>query len=517
MPRLYGVRVTLRAPDGAVVEEAHLRVGFRRVEVVGRDLLLNGRRVLLHGINRHDFDPHTGRVVTAASMRADVILMKRFGFNAVRTSHYPNDPAFLDLCDEIGLYVIGEADIESHAFWGSLCDDPRYLEAWVSRVARMAQRDKNHPSLVVWSLGNESGYGTNHEAAAAWLRRYDDSRPLHYEGAIRFDWGSPQDVSDITSPMYPPISALAEHAASGLQRHPLIMCEYSHAMGNSNGTLAEYWDVIERTPGLQGGFIWEWFDHGLEQRLPDGSMRWAYGGDFGDQPNDDDFCLDGLLFPDRTPKPALWEHRHLAAPVRVRATPEMLADRRVEVENRAEVLPLDWLDGHLGPGGRGPVRGLRRPGPAAGRARGAGGRHRALAAAGGRRGRGAMAHHPLPDGRRLGLGARGVRGRLRPVPGGPAGRVPPPASAAHRHVGRGRRGCGGPSGPPDARRAADAQPVARADRQRPHRRHRRTLGGVGPGPPDPGARGRRAGAWRGSSCAASTSPRRAIGWPIARP
>ena len=198
MPRLYPVRVTLRAPDGTVVEEAHLRVGFRRVEIVGRDLLLNGRRVLLHGVNRHDFDPHTGRVVSAASMRADLVLMKRFGFNAVRTSHYPNDPAFLDLCDEIGLYVIGEADIESHAFWGSLCDDPRYLEAWVSRVARMAQRDKNHPALIIWSLGNESGYGVNHEAAAAWLRRYDGSRPLHYEGAIRFDWASPQDVSDIT-------------------------------------------------------------------------------------------------------------------------------------------------------------------------------------------------------------------------------------------------------------------------------------------------------------------------------
>jgi beta-galactosidase len=343
VPRLYTLRVTLRAPDGTVAEEARLRVGFRRVEIVGRDLLLNGRRVLLHGVNRHDFDPHTGRVVSAASMRADLVLMKRFGFNAVRTSHYPNDPAFMDLCDEIGLYVIGEADIESHAFWGSLCDDPRYLGAWVSRVARMAQRDKNHPALIVWSLGNESGYGANHEAAAAWLRRYDGSRPLHYEGAIRFDWASPQDVSDITSPMYPPISALVEHATSGLQRHPLIMCEYSHAMGNSNGTLAEYWDVIDRTPGLQGGFIWEWFDHGLEQRLPDGSMRWAYGGDFGDQPNDDDFCVDGLLFPDRTPKPALWEHRHLAATVRVRATPEMLADRWLEVENRAEVLPLDWL------------------------------------------------------------------------------------------------------------------------------------------------------------------------------
>ena len=342
-PHLYALTVTLRSPEGTVIEEVRSRVGFRRVEVVGRDLLLNGRRVLLHGINRHDFDPHTGRVVTAESMRADLVLMKRFGFNALRTSHYPNDPAFLDLCDELGLYVIAEADIESHAFWGSVCDDPRYLPAWVSRVARMAERDKNHPSVVLWSLGNESGYGANHDAAAAWLRRYDPSRPLHYEGAIRFDWAAAQDVSDVIAPMYPPIGSLAEHAASGLQQRPLIMCEYSHAMGNSNGTLAEYWDVIERTPGLQGGFIWEWFDHGLEQRLPDGSTRWAYGGDFGDLPNDGNFCLDGLLFPDRTPKPALWEHRHIAAPVRLRATSEMLARHEVELENRAEVHRLDWL------------------------------------------------------------------------------------------------------------------------------------------------------------------------------
>ena len=316
--------------------------------------------------------------------------------------------------------------------------------------------------------------------------------------------------------MYPPISALAEHAASGLQRHPLIMCEYSHAMGNSNGTLAEYWDVIERTPGLQGGFIWEWFDHGLEQRLPDGSMRWAYGGDFGDQPNDDDFCVDGLLFPDRTPKPALWEHRHLAAPVRAQATPEMLADHRVEVENRAEVLPLDWLTAtwDLEIEGRSVSSGDRAP--SAGRAGCAGGPDRAVAGARGCRGRGAMADHAVPDGTRLGLGARGVRGRLCPVPVGSAGRAPPAAGGRVCHVGRDHGRCGGPPRPPGPRRPADAQPVARADRQRPHRRHRRPLGGVGPGPSDPGARGPRADAWRGHRAEHLYDRRGPSGAPTAR-
>ncbi|HKG56869.1 MAG TPA: glycoside hydrolase family 2 TIM barrel-domain containing protein, partial [Candidatus Limnocylindrales bacterium] len=335
-PNLYPLRVTLRSPAGDVVEEADLRVGFRRVEIRGLDLLLNGRRVLIRGINRHDFDQRTGRVVSVESMRADLVQMKQFGFNAVRTSHYPNDPAFLDLTDELGLYVIDEADIESHAFWGTLCDDPRYLEQWVSRVSRMAIRDKNHPSIILWSLGNESGYGLNHDAAAAWLRRYDGSRPLHYEGAIRFDWVGEQTVSDVTCPMYPPIWAIVEHARSGKQRHPLIMCEYSHAMGNSNGTLAEYWDAIESTPGLQGGFIWEWWDHGLVQKLPDGTERWAYGGDFGDEPNDGNFCIDGIVWPDRRPKPALWEHKQLAAPFQVSASTEDARRGRIEIHNRRE-------------------------------------------------------------------------------------------------------------------------------------------------------------------------------------
>jgi beta-galactosidase len=342
-PHLYPLHVVLRSPSGEAVEEVDLRIGFRRVEIEGVHLLINGATVLIRGVNRHDFDQHTGRVVSAESIRADLVAMKQFGFNAVRTSHYPNEPVFLDLCDELGLYVVAEADIESHAFIDRICDDPRYLNAWVDRVARMVYRDKNHVSVILWSLGNESGHGTNHDAAAGWVRRYDPSRPLHYEGAIRWDWFSDQHISDITCPMYPPISAIVAHARSGRQRHPLIMCEYSHAMGNSNGTLAEYWDAIESTDGLQGGFIWEWWDHGLVQRLPDGTTRWAYGGDFGDTPNDGNFCLDGLNWPDRRPKPALFEHRQLAAPVRVTAGSDGAGEGSIELSNRQCFTGLGWL------------------------------------------------------------------------------------------------------------------------------------------------------------------------------
>ena len=342
-PNLYPLHVVLRSPAGDAVEEVDLRVGFRRIEIEGVHLLINGAAVLIRGVNRHDFDQYTGRVISVESMRADLVAMKQFGFNAVRTSHYPNDPAFLDLTDELGLYVIEEADIESHAFIDRICDDPRYLNAWVDRASRMVRRDKNHVSVILWSLGNESGHGTNHDAMAGYIRRYDPSRPLHYEGCIRWDWFSDQRISDLVPPMYPPISAIVAHARSGRQMHPLIMCEYSHAMGNSNGTLAEYWDAIESTDGLQGGFIWEWWDHGLVQRLPDGTSRWAYGGDFGDQPNDGNFCLDGLNWPDRTPKPAMWEHRQLAAPVRVSAGPEGLSQGSVELTNRQDFTGLDWL------------------------------------------------------------------------------------------------------------------------------------------------------------------------------
>lgn len=337
VPNRHRLRVALVAPSGEVVDEAGVRIGFRRVEVGGRELRINGRAVLIRGVNRHDFHPDTGRVLTEDDLRADVVAIKRWGFNAVRTSHYPNDPRFLDLCDEYGLYVIDEANLETHAAMFTLCHDPQYLAAWVERGARMVLRDKNHACVIAWSLGNESGHGANHEAMAAWIRRYDPSRPLHYEGAVMFGLDRGASVTDLVCPMYPPIERIvewAEHPIDGDER-PLIMCEYSHAMGNSNGCLAEYWDAIESHHGLQGGFIWEWWDHGLRQTLPDGATRFTYGGDWGESPHDGNFCLDGVVGPDRRPKPALAEHRQLASPVQI--------SDELRIENRQDFRSLSWL------------------------------------------------------------------------------------------------------------------------------------------------------------------------------
>lgn len=317
IPNLYTLHIELIDPAGNVVEISQQKIGFRSVEIRGQELLLNGQPVMFYGINRHDFNRFTGRVLTRDDMREDLLELKRWNFNAVRTSHYPNDAAFLDLCDELGFYVIGEANIESHAFIASICDDPKYLTAFVDRVGRMIQRDIHHPAAVMWSLGNESGAGANHEAAAAYARNFDPSRPLHYEGGIRGNWMGSHSLTDVIAPMYPAISAIKEYATSSKADRPLIMCEYSHAMGNANGTLAEYWDVIESTHGLQGGFIWEFWDHGPVQTMPDGSTRNAYGGDYGESKHDGNFCCDGMVFPDRTAKPAMHEFKSIAAPAKI--------------------------------------------------------------------------------------------------------------------------------------------------------------------------------------------------------
>jgi beta-galactosidase len=318
-PHLYTLDIELRNPEGAVIEVSQQRIGFRSIVIKGQDFLVNGQPVMFYGINRHDFNRFTGRALTRDDMRQDLLELKRWNFNAVRTSHYPNDAAFLDLCDELGFYVIGEANIESHAFINSLCNDTRYLTAFVDRIGRMVQRDIHHPSVVMWSLGNESGAGSNHEAAAAFARSFDPSRPLHYEGGIRGNWMGSHSLTDVIAPMYPSINAIKEYAKSPKADRPLIMCEYSHAMGNSNGTLAEYWEVIEATRGLQGGFIWEMWDHGPVQTLADGTKRNAYGGDYGEEKHDGNFCCDGMVFPDRTPKPAMHEFKALAAPVVITA------------------------------------------------------------------------------------------------------------------------------------------------------------------------------------------------------
>lgn len=355
-PELYDLTVRLHRADGTVADTSHHRVGFRDVEIRGRDLLVNGERVYIRGVNRHDFHPLTGRTVTADDMRADLVVMKRFGFNAIRTAHYPNDPTLYDLADELGFYVVDEANIESHDHAHEIADDPRYLPAFVDRVSRMVLRDKNHPSVIIWSLGNESDYGANHDAAAGWVRRHDPTRPIQYEGAAKLDWADPTTASDIVCPMYAPIEDCVAHARSGKQTMPLIQCEYSHAMGNSNGTLADTWAAIESTPGLQGGFIWEFWDHGILQRVNDGrpagrggaglyehgvaapGHRWAYGGDFGETIHDGAFIADGVVFPDRTPKPVMYEHREIAAPVRLSYDQGVLL-----VHNRQHFRDLEWL------------------------------------------------------------------------------------------------------------------------------------------------------------------------------
>jgi beta-galactosidase len=319
-PHLYTLRIELVSPNGTVVEVSQQRIGFRSVVIKGRELLVNGKLIYIYGVNRHDFNRHTGRVLSREDMRQDLLEMKRWNFNAVRTSHYPNDPAFYDLCDELGFYVIDEANIESHAFYDSISNDPRYASAFVERVGRMVQRDMHHPCVIFWSLGNESGRGKNHEAAAAFARALDPSRPLHYEGGINGDWRGGHSMTDVVSPMYPSIKAILSYAKSGRQDRPLIMCEYSHAMGNSNGNLKEYWDAIHSTPGLQGGFIWEFWDHGIEQTMSDGSKRSAYGGDFGETRHDGNFVCDGMVFPDRTPKPAMHEMKAIASPVAISTT-----------------------------------------------------------------------------------------------------------------------------------------------------------------------------------------------------
>ena len=356
-PHLYTLNIELLDPEGNVVQISQQKIGFRSVEIIGQDFLINGQPVIFYGINRHDFNRYTGRALTRENMREDLLELKRWNFNAVRTSHYPNDAAFLDLCDELGFYVIGEANIESHAFIASICDDARYLTAFVDRVGRMVQRDIHHPAAVMWSLGNESGAGSNHEAAAAFARSFDPSRPLHYEGGIRGNWMGSRSLTDVICPMYPSISAIKEYATSKKADRPLIMCEYSHAMGNSNGTLAEYWEVIESTRGLQGGFIWEFWDHGPVQTMPDGSKRNAYGGDYGEKKHDGNFCCDGMVFPDRTPKPAMAEFKAIAAPAVVSAVKASTGNFKIFNKHFFKDLSeyeLHWSiteDGVIGDGG----------------------------------------------------------------------------------------------------------------------------------------------------------------------
>ncbi|MCU4154540.1 DUF4981 domain-containing protein [Carboxylicivirga sp. A043] len=304
-PNLYDLQISLKDDKNNVIESTAIKVGFREVEIKGGQLLVNGKAIYLKGVNRHEHDEYTGHVVSRESMLKDIQLMKEYNINAVRTSHYPNDPLWYQLCDEHGLYVIDEANIESHGMgYGerSLAKDTTWKAAHIDRVQRMVQRDKNHPSIIIWSLGNEAGDGVNFEACSEWIHGFDASRPVHYERA------GESAHTDIVCPMYAPIAHLIRYGEK-LQKRPLILCEYAHAMGNSVGNLQDYWSVIEQYNHLQGGFIWDWVDQGLVKYTHDGQKYWAYGGDFGpkDIPSDRNFCMNGLVNPDRTLHPAIHE------------------------------------------------------------------------------------------------------------------------------------------------------------------------------------------------------------------
>ena len=344
-PYLYTLLVTLKDPAGDVLEVQSCRVGFRQVELRDGQMLVNGVPVVIKGVNRHDHDPDGGKAVTVDSMVEDIRLMKQFNLNAVRTSHYPNDPRWYDLCDEYGLYVFDEANIETHGVWDRLTRDPEWKTAFMERMARMVERDKNHPCVVVWSLGNESGYGLNHEAIADWVHRRDPTRPVHYESATSWrTYTGPEDAPciDFVSVMYPSVDKIVEMAQTPGETRPLVMCEYAHAMGNSVGNLKEYWEAIEAHRRLVGGFVWDWVDQGIRQVTDDGVEWFAYGGDFGDEPNDGNFCINGVVFPDREPQPALWEVKKVSEPVRVEAV-DLLAGR-VRIVNRHHFSDLSGLD-----------------------------------------------------------------------------------------------------------------------------------------------------------------------------
>ncbi|MGL1891126.1 MAG: DUF4981 domain-containing protein [Spirochaetaceae bacterium] len=326
-PNLYKVVVTLKDKAGIIVESTCTKIGFKRVEIKDKEMLINGKSVLMKGVNRHDHDETTGKTVSRETMIKDIKLLKQYNFNAVRCSHYPNDVAWYDLCDEYGIYLVDEANIESHEFYDHMCREQRYLPAFMDRVTRMVERDKNHASIIQWSLGNESGYGPNHDACAGWIRGYDDSRLLHYEGATHLEYGQGATsfepgrgalATDIFCPMYSGLEEMVDWVTKVDDPRPFILCEYSHAMGNSNGSLKDYWHLFDTVKGLQGGFIWDWVDQGLKKTDENGVSYWAYGGDYGEKYHDFDFCINGMIWPDRTPHPAMYEFKYLTKPFAVK-------------------------------------------------------------------------------------------------------------------------------------------------------------------------------------------------------
>lgn len=341
-PNLYDLTMTV-LQDNEPLEVVRQRVGFRQIELNGKTFLVNGKAIKFKGVNMHDYSATKGRVMTRNDFVKTISLMKQNNINAIRTSHYPKAPYFYDLCDELGMYVIDETDLECHGFelterYDWITDDPRWKTAYVDRMRRTLQRDKNHPSIIMWSLGNESDFGDNFRAMAAYCKREDPTRLVHYEGD--FD----AEVSDVYSTMYTWLEHDTKMTMADVLRKtqkPHILCEYAHSMGNGPGNLKEYQDLFYGHEQLQGGFIWEWFDQGVASQK-DGQTYYRYGGDFGDQPNNGNFCIDGLIRPDGNPSTALTEVKKTFEPFQILVRD--LPTQTVTVINRLDFLNSDYFD-----------------------------------------------------------------------------------------------------------------------------------------------------------------------------
>ena len=357
-PNLYLLTFSLHDANGRVVERVAHRVGFRQITIANGQMFINGKAIKIRGVNRHEHDPLRGRVMTEEMMLQDILLMKQANINAVRTSHYPNVPRWYELCDSLGLYVMDEADCETHGLRGTLASTPSWAAAMLDRAIRMAERDKNNASVIFWSLGNESGFGANHAAMAGWLHTMDPTRPVHYEGAQGADGAPDPDCVDVISRFYPRVrqeylnpgipegsdeeraenarwERLLDIAERPGDERPVLTSEYAHCMGNALGNLKDYWDEIYSHPRMLGGFIWDWVDQGIYRKTDDGRTMMAYGGDFGDKPNLKAFCLNGIIMADRSITPKYYEVKQVYAPLRF-----SLDGNRLYVSRRNNETPL---------------------------------------------------------------------------------------------------------------------------------------------------------------------------------
>ena len=346
-PNLYSLVITLKDKGGDIMECVSAKTGFRKVEIKNSQLLINGVAVLFKGTNLHEHDNVNGHVVDEAMILKDIRVMKSNNINAVRTSHYPQQELWYEMCDNYGLYLIDEANIESHGTGYNkdvtLADKPEWAAAHLARMKAMVERDKNHPSVIIWSLGNEAGDGHNFLNNYKWTRERDASRPVQYERAEK-STNTTERHTDITCPMYAKIEQIEEYAKDEKNDRPLIMCEYAHAMGNSTGNLQDYWDVIEKYPKLQGGFIWDWVDQGILKTDETGEKYWAYGGDFGEEgiPSDGNFCINGLTWPDRTGKPGLNEVKKVYQYVGFE--PVDIGNGLIKIKNKYDFTDLSAFD-----------------------------------------------------------------------------------------------------------------------------------------------------------------------------